>query len=237
MSAIRDAATVIVARDAPAGLEVFLVRRNARGHWGNLVVFPGGVVEADDRSSDARERALGWTHDDAAYAFAAARETFEEAGLLFSDRALPHDALARARDAARNGMAFAAVLYALDVRVDLHALVPFSRWVTPAVEARRFDARFFVARAPASQRAEADAAEVHDGRWLRPSDALAEQRAGRLNVMFPTIKHLARIAPFPDVDALLRYASMKAIVPVSPEATRGDDGELVFSLGELEDAW
>ncbi len=235
---VRDAATVIVARDASAGLEVFLVRRNAQAVFmPDLYVFPGGRFDETDRA-DAARRLHGSPGDvDPALAMTAARETFEEAGLLFADRHVPPGDLAPLRRAMLAGeMTFGDVLERLDVAVDATLLRYFSRWITPKSElaTRRFDARFFVARAPRNQIAEADAAEVLDGRWLAPAAALDARDRGEIGLIFPTIKHLERIAPFPTVDELMRFAATKPIVTVSPEVQPGPDFILV---PELENAW
>jgi 8-oxo-dGTP pyrophosphatase MutT (NUDIX family) len=72
------AATVIPLRQSPAGLEVLLLQRNARGQFGNMWVFPGGRVDPDDSLSvvgDAAEIEM------AAARVAAVREAAEEASL------------------------------------------------------------------------------------------------------------------------------------------------------------
>lgn len=236
MTPIRDAATVIIARDASDGPHVFLVRRSARSSWlPERYVFPGGGVDPDDRTH-AAALVRGSAGDvDPAYVFTAARETFEEAGVLFADRAVGHEALAQARRALLAGdRTFAGVLGDLGVSVDASLLRYFSRWITPSTEPRRFDARFFVARVPAGQRAEADAAEVHDGRWMRPPDVLDAHGRGEIGLIFPTIKHLERIAPYGSVDALLAFASAKPIVPITPDV---QDGPVYALTPELEGAW
>jgi hypothetical protein len=81
---------------------------------------------------------------------------------------------------------------------------------------RRFDTHFFVARAPADQAAQADARETHDGLWVTAQAALARSAAGELALIFPTIKHLERVAAFTSIDALLAYATAKSIRPVMP---------------------
>ena len=233
---IRDAATVIVARDASDGPHVFLVRRSSRAAWlSDVFVFPGGAVDDDDHERAAHLLAGATDGIDPGYVVTAARETFEEAGMLFADRPVPHDALAQARRAVLAGeLGFAQALAQLGARVDSAQLRYFSRWITPPSEPRRFDTRFFVARAPQDQVAEADAAEVYDGRWMRPADALAAHARGEIGLIFPTIKHLERIAPFASVDELLAFASQKPIVTVSPDVS----DERVFSLTpELENAW
>ncbi len=233
---IRDAATVIVARDAADGPLVFMVRRSAKAAFlPDLYVFPGGRVDEADRA-DASELLTGSAGEvDPVYALTAARETFEEVGLLFADRAVHGPALLEARRALLAGEAtFGAALRALGVAVDASRLRYFSNWITPKGEyARRFDTRFFVARAPQDQVAEADAFEVTDGRWLRPRDALAAHERGEIGLIFPTIKHLERIAPFAGVDALLAFAHTKPIVTVAPVI---EDGQRITAR-ELSDEW
>ena len=235
---IRDAATVIVGRDTSEGLQVFMVRRNARAVFlPDQYVFPGGRVDDADRDAAAR-RLRGSAGDlDPAYAMTAARETFEEVGLLFADRPVHLEELAGLRRALHAGeIAFSAVLEHFDVSVDASQLRYFSRWITPKAElaTRRFDARFFVARAPEDQVAEADATEVLDGRWIAPAEALAANARGEINLIFPTIKHLERIAPYRTVDDLLAFARTKTIVTVSPDV---QPGPRFLLIPELENAW
>ena len=235
---IRDAATVIVGRDASEGLQVFMVRRSARAVFlPDQYVFPGGRVDEADRDAAAR-RLHGSAGDvDPAYAMTAARETFEEVGLLFADRPVHVADLADLRRSMHAGeISFADVLERLDVSIDASQLQYFSRWITPKAElaTRRFDARFFVGRAPAEQVAEADATEVLDGRWIAPADALAANARGEINLIFPTIKHLERIAPYGTVDELLAFARTKPIVTVSPDV---QPGPRFLLIPELENAW
>ena len=237
MTEIRDASTVIVGRDTSEGLQVFMVRRSARAVFlPDRYVFPGGRVDAADRE-EAAQRLHGCAGDiEPAYVLTAARETFEEIGLLFADRPVDPERLAAARRAMVAGeLSFGAALERLDVSVDASQLRYFSRWVTPQAElARRFDTRFFVARVPPDQVAEADATEVLDGRWYAPAQALAANARGEINLIFPTIKHLERIAPYRTVDELLAFARTKTIVTVTPEV---QPGPLFLMIPELENAW
>ncbi len=215
-----------------------MVRRSARAVFlPDRYVFPGGRVDDGDRDAAAR-RLHGSAGDvDPAYAMTAARETFEEVGLLFADRPVHVEALAGLRRAMHAGkIAFADVLERLDVSVDASQLQYFSRWITPKGElaTRRFDARFFVGRAPADQVAEADATEVLEGRWIAPADALASNARGEINLIFPTIKHLERIAPYRTVDELLAFARTKSIATVTPDVQPGPRFVLI---PEMENAW
>jgi len=231
------ASTVIVARDAGPEIEVFMLRRSARSSFmPDLYVFPGGRVDEADRSPAALERVQGDTAPlEPAYVYAAARETFEEAGLLFATSPIEHAALQAARTAMSRGtLTFEAVLASFDTSIDADAFTYFSRWITPAIESKRYDARFFVARAPAEQFAEADAFETEDGRWISPSDALTQFAAGEFALIFPTIKHLERLAAYPSVDALIRFAQTKSIVPVMPDVSE----ERRFALpAGVEGSW
>ena len=84
------------------------------------------------------------------------------------------------------------------------------------------------------QVAEADATEVLDGRWIAPSEALAANARGEINLIFPTIKHLERIAPYRTVDELIAFARTKPIVTVSPDV---QPGPRFLLIPELENAW
>lgn len=237
---LSDAATVMVVRDSAEGPLVFMVRRSARSAFlPDLYVFPGGRVDAADRH-DAGALLTGSAGAvDPVHVLTAARETFEEVGLLFADRPVAPGPLAQARRALLAGeRAFGQVLRELSVAVDASRLHYFSNWITPKGEfARRFDTRFFVARAPRDQVAEADAAEVSDGRWLGPRQALAAHERGEIGLIFPTIKHLERIAPYPTVDALLAFARTKPVRTVSPELQEVHDGRTIVMRPELENAW
>jgi 8-oxo-dGTP pyrophosphatase MutT (NUDIX family) len=95
-------------------------------------------------------------------------------------------------------------------------LVPYSRWITPAEVKVRFDTSFFAARAPDGARAIPDGAECVDARWLRPRDALAARERDELLLVFPTIKHLERLAGFGSVADLLDDARCRTVEPVQP---------------------
>jgi len=208
-------------------------------------VFPGGAVDPTDRDDAlvllaARQEGTRATHDEPLSALtlriAAIRETFEEAGILFARDAAgavsPNpSALAALRREAMGGAEFGALLAARTLRPDVDALAYYSNWVTPASEPIRFDAHFFVARAPAGQIAAADAIEVHDGMWLPPGAALAASERGELSIRFPTRKHLERLARYDDLGDLLAHARDRSVVPIRPVAR--DDGSFAFD----EDTW
>jgi 8-oxo-dGTP pyrophosphatase MutT (NUDIX family) len=237
VATVRDASTVIVARDGTSGIEVYLLRRSSKSPaLPDAYVFPGGTLDNTDKSPQARMRLVGqWRPDEPAFTYAAIRETFEECGVLFTADPVPLDALraARARMLAHE-RSFSETLIDLDARLDARAIHYFSRWITPPSNPVRFDARFYVARAPEGQVAEADALETYDGRWLRPADALAEAEAGTMQMIFPTIKHLERVGSFASVDELIAFAETKKTLPVTPELRPGPS---FFIPAHLENTW
>jgi 8-oxo-dGTP pyrophosphatase MutT (NUDIX family) len=99
---------------------------------------------------------------------------------------------------------------------DPAALIPFSRWITPAQSPIRFDTRFFLAPAPSGQEARADGEEIVDAAWYTPAGALDAHRRGELELVFPTIKHLEQLATFASAEALLAWAPGREIVAVEP---------------------
>ena len=237
MPAPRDASTIIVARDSDAGIEVYLLRRSSRAPaLPDAYVFPGGTLDHSDKSPQARMRLTGqWRPDEPAFTYAAIRETYEECGLLFAVEPIPQDALRAARTRMlKHERSFNETLLDLDARLDAQAIHYFSRWITPAVNPHRFDARFFVARAPAGQVAEPDALETYDGRWVRPADALAQAERNEIQMIFPTIKHLERVGRFATVDELLVFADTKKTVPVTPDVRAGS---IAYLPPALENTW
>jgi 8-oxo-dGTP pyrophosphatase MutT (NUDIX family) len=171
------------------------------------------------------------------------RELFEEAGVLLARTAAAEPVEARAgdwrrvgeqRDAVRRGaLPFADFLAAHDWYADARALTLFSHWITPPSEPRRYNTHFFFAVAPPDQAALADASETHDGMWITPSAALERRSSGTLHLVYPTIKHLERLARFDSVEAARDYAKRKPVMTIMPKDT-ADDFEIPAAL---ENAW
>jgi recombination protein RecT len=223
----RPAATVMLVRPAGAGIAVYMTRRSSRSRFmPDAYVFPGGAVDAND--GDLPE----------AFAVAALRELFEEAGILLARGAdgqparLDADALSALRREA-SGASLTTLLERGGLRLDVEALTYYSNWITPESEPIRFDAHFFIARAPEDQIAAADSIEVHDGMWIAAADALASADRGELTVRFPTRKHLERLARFAEIDALLAHARGRTVVAVMPY----DDGTEAYGIPGGADAW
>ncbi len=224
---ISPAATVMLLRDGEDGLEVFMLRRTlsaafARGQY----VFPGGRVDEADHGADfepicdgyddaTASAALGVEQGGLAWYVAAIRESFEEAGVLLArptgaDHVVRFDApdVVDRFNAARHAVhAGESTLVELCVREDLQLLTDrlhiVAHWLTPVGERRRFDTRFFVARAPASQQPLHDDYETIESRWVSPADALAMWQAGELHMFPPTVACLRWLASYASADAAI----------------------------------
>jgi 8-oxo-dGTP pyrophosphatase MutT (NUDIX family) len=113
-------------------------------------------------------------------------------------------------------------------------LVPYSRWITPDAEGAtiRFDTWFYAARAPDGAEARPDGGECVDARWLTPAAALAEHAKDELALVFPTIKHLERLAETGTVEETLAAARARPVDPVLPKVAVQDGLPQVLLPGE-----
>jgi 8-oxo-dGTP pyrophosphatase MutT (NUDIX family) len=222
-------------RTGPAGLEVYMLRRQASMAFAaGMSVFPGGSVDARDADED-----VAWAGPDAeqwgrvlaappalarALVCAAVRETFEESGVLLAGPS--PDAVVASTDtpeweASRHGLLDRSLSLAgllaqrrLVLRADL--LRPWSRWITPVPEERRYDTRFFAAALPAPQQPRDVGGEAAEVAWFRPADAIEAARQGEIMLWPPTAVTLAELARHPDVASAL--AAAREITPVTPGA-------------------
>jgi hypothetical protein len=167
---------------------------------------------------------------------AAARETFEECGVLIAvDRdgvpAVVDDRLESDRAALdASEVTFASILERRALRVDDAAIVPFAHWVTPEVEDRRFDTRFFMTAQPEGQQAVYIAGESDRSAWWRPSDALAASAEGRMAMLPPTAATLALLAGHPTAASALAAGAALEVVPILPAPHLEPDGSVSWRL-------
>jgi 8-oxo-dGTP pyrophosphatase MutT (NUDIX family) len=241
----RPAATVMLVRDTvdgpAAGLEVFLMRRHAKMHFAaGTMVFPGGGVDDRDRNADL-ERLGAWAGPPPqwwarrfgiepalaeALVCAAARETFEESGVLFAGPAgqslsapdgIVGDASAyrESRRALANGtLSFGDFLRRENLVLRSDLLRPWANWVTPEAErTRRYDTYFFVAALPEGQRADGENTESDRADWTTPQAAIDDFAAGRSFLLPPTWTQLDSLAGRTVADVL---AVDRQIVTVQP---------------------
>lgn len=244
----RDAATIAVVRDGEAGLEAFLMRRQATMAFAaGMYVFPGGGVHAEDAVE------LPWAGPGPDYfasrfacapetarslVVAAARETFEETGVLLAgpdehsvvaDAGEFHEARERLE---RHEFSFAQFLHrnGLVLRADL--LGAWAHWITPKFEPRRYDTRFFVTVLPEGQRIDSVSTEADRSLWAPLSEVLARVDLGRAAMLPPTSVTCRELA-LESASSVLEAAETRLIRPIEPQLVEVD-GELWLEI-EQED--
>jgi 8-oxo-dGTP pyrophosphatase MutT (NUDIX family) len=111
-------------------------------------------------------------------------------------------------------------------------LVLFSRWITPEVVSRRFDAWFFLALAPAHTPPEPDGVETTEARWFEPRAALDAQAAGDLALAFPTISQLESLLPYRTSDEALEAHRGRTVEPILPKVIGTQDEHRVVLPGD-----
>jgi 8-oxo-dGTP pyrophosphatase MutT (NUDIX family) len=233
---VRPASTVMLVRDVDSGvgIEVFMLRRTlAAAFAGGMYVFPGGRVDDTDGTAEVeavsdglsdREAStrLGLSAGGLAYWTAAIRECFEEAGVLLARHATgdrPGDivrfddpSVAQRFELHRHAVhdgAFSIIDLCEQESLRLCAgdLSYVSHWITPVGEVRRFDTRFFVARAPQAQEPLHDDGETIASLWVSPGDALSRWRQGELAMIPPTLENLKFLADHTSADAVMAAAA------------------------------
>ena len=236
IAAARPAATAVILRDGPRGLEVFMVVRHQEIDFASgALVFPGGKVDAQDADpawSEFAPSAAGVPG--LAFLVAAARETFEEAGVVLAravgerglmDADAAHRLVAtyRARLAAGSA-SFLDVVRRENLRLAADLMVPFAHWITPRTQPKRFDTHFLLVAAPVEQLGAHDGGESVEGFWIAPSAALREADAGTRTLLFPTHMNLLKLARFASVAEAVEAAHREPIVSVTPRVERTATG-------------
>jgi 8-oxo-dGTP pyrophosphatase MutT (NUDIX family) len=228
----RPAATVVILRDGGEGIEAFMVvRHRAIDFAAGALVFPGGKVDPGDGDEAwAALAPVSATPPTRPLYIAAARESFEEAGLMLARRQGAPELLSAAETHAlvdrHRANLIAGKLSFLDiVRGERLALatdlmVPFAHWITPEGVPKRFDTHFLLIAAPVHQLGAHDGGESIEGLWIRPQQALAEAEAGARTLVFATQMNLAKLARHATVADAIAAARASPVVTVTPQVER-----------------
>ena len=250
---VKPAATVMLVRDDDAthDIEVFMLRRTLNAVFaGGMYVFPGGKVDDVDGGDHIEHLCDGLTDAEASrllqlpsgglsYWVAAIRECFEEAGVLLARHAATGEpirfdepAVAERFEAYRHRVHDGTLgLHELcdleSLRLATDAIRYVSHWITPKGEVRRFDTRFFLARAPQAQEPLHDDGETIESLWVSPTEALERFRRGELAMIPPTIRNLEFLVPHSTADRALEAATKVGIPPAIIPRLRVDaDGKV-----------
>ncbi|MET0543296.1 MAG: MBL fold metallo-hydrolase [Variovorax sp.] len=203
------AATVLLLRDTPRGIEVLMTRRSETASFApGAYVFPGGRIDdADVEARPIATRRRTQSRVQLTQSIAALRESFEELGVLLArhpDGRMVSGAEVAAMDRSTPPeMSLAAQCAVRGLRLATDQVFTFAHWMTDRDLPKRFDVPFLVARMPEGQVPVADETEQFEPVWVRPSDALTRHAQKRFAMIFPTIRTLERLTTFDTVDAVL----------------------------------
>lgn len=218
------AASVILLREPrPGALEVCMLRRRRGSSFmASAFVFPGGGVDAGESLAEC-----------------AARELFEEAGVaLVTGAQTTPEQLADLRARVAAGAAAKPLLEEAGLRWDEAQLTPWSHWVTPSLEPKRFSAHFFVAALPPHQAPRFDDVETVEQIWINPEEAAA--RAAELLLPPPQLRTLWELQGLSSISAVLSAARTRAAepAPILPRVAMAEtaaeplgDGKVQFRPG------
>lgn len=251
MVPLRPASTVMLVRDAPSDIEVFMLQRTTQAAFASgMYVFPGGRVDDADGAAELDELCDGLSDAEAsdllriprgglAYWVAAIRECFEEAGVLLArdergsfvslsdEQSQGRFAVAR-HEVHDGALSLAQLCRRENLRLAVDAIRYVSHWITPVGEKRRFDTRFFVAVAPPSQEPLHDDKETIASLWVAPTQALTMARRGELAMIPPTIANLEFLAPYRDsVQAVDAAKQIGVPTPILPKLRYDAEGRVV----------
>lgn len=256
----RPAATVVIARNGASRPEILLLRRvRNTGFVPGAYVFPGGRVDESDSGEGLVACSEGLSVAEAhsrldpcdeqtpaiAYYMAAAREAFEETGILIGRSVDGGKALAAAHDSSVGALreallagdtTFKGVIEEMRALLELHRMEYLAHWVTPAVEPRRYDTRFFLAEVPPGTDAAIHPSEMTDAVWLTAEAALDRNKSGTLPMIFPTIRTIQDLQRFETVAEALRHFGGHRIPTIEPRLVKTSTGVgMELPDGKLEE--
>ena len=228
-----------------------MVKRSSRPPVGSLDVFPGGKLDPEDSDNDlypccegmddaAASRQLGIKDNGLSFWIASIRECFEEVGVLLANPndSIMHDSenLNKMRRKLNNKeITFKDICMSESLRLRAKNIVPCAHWITPAIEPKRFDTRFFLAKVNAKQLASHDGFELTESFWIKPADALVKFTNGEMNMILPTIKNIEKLAEFSSSEEAFNYfqgLGDNAIPPILPKFIKKDGEWIGFLPGE-----
>ena len=228
---LTPAATVLLVRDCDDELEVLMVKRSKRPPFGNLYVFPGGKIDESDKDPNVTNFCNGLNDEQASiklgidegglsYWVACVRECFEEVGILLAIKnngeeldlngADKHKFENYRRMLLDNKISLLEICKKENLSLNLNNIEPFSHWITPEIEIKRFDTRFFIAYIPAKQTERHDGNELTDSVWISPKKALDKSLNGEMPMIMPTISNLQQCLEFDSGQKLLEHQSKLA---------------------------
>ena len=209
-------------------------------------VFPGGVLEVSDSEAQTLRRFRGLTPQQAGtrlqlapdtfaagHFMAAVRECFEETGIVLAvdeQRRTPSEECVLRLQAYRTQGDFFEALEREGLLVAADLMAYFAHWITPPVQLRRFNTRFFLAEMPNRQECRVDGIEMVDALWSSATEMLERERRGQLELgSTPTRRILEELAAFVVPAAALAYATARTqVIENRPRVAQGRQGRRIF---------
>ncbi|MGD8944172.1 MAG: hypothetical protein PVJ37_12955 [Desulfobacterales bacterium] len=244
------AATVILARQHQAQLQVYLLKRHAgSGFMAGHYVFPGGILDPEDwqyrfwrghvdlGGQNLYDRLGGGSlsaEKIVAYGVAAIRETLEEAGVFLAKRVhqsrsdIAHAVQLRSQTGRPRNW-FLSLTESQGWTLLLSALSPWSHWITPVRMKRRYDTRFWLACMPSDQHCRPDQLETTHGLWVNPKEGLSGNLSGQIPLSPPTLVTLQQLLTFDSLaDLKAEMLQRKWGRPIFPRMLRLDRGAILI---------
>ena len=215
-SGLIDSASILVIRDNEKSkrLEILMVRRHQDINFaGGAYVFPGGKVDEEDLSKNISLPLFPPDYNQ--FIATAIREVYEESGLVIGNTTGKIEA---ASTLSEREQQLSSIFQSLEIDTLSEYIAPFARWITPRAYTKRFDTRFFLARAPRDQKAVPDNHEIVEAVWVEPADFIEKNRE---HMMFPTIMNLKLLSQASSVDEAMEQARNRKIIPVEPRLVDG----------------
>lgn len=240
-------ATVLLLRDDPT-LKVLMVERHYQIDFASgALVFPGGKADADDVRPEWAERIDGVTEGEQRETrIAAAREAFEEAGILLArhDSERGPDAPLIGQDVAdrlspfrravdQRQKSFYELMAENSLTLALDKLVHYGHWITPTFMPKRFDTHFYLMELPHGQVARQDGIETTQAIWIEPAKALAKAEAGEAEMLFPTRLNLKKLMDCRSAAEAVERFSGEPIITVLPKRVKDEDGNNWLEIPEV----
>lgn len=246
---LRDAATVIIVRHRGEGpFEIFLMRRHSnQSFMGGAFVFPGGRLDEADCDPVLCPHMEGLTPGMAGRLLqepdipegkalglyvAAVRETFEETGVLlacdssgqridWTDAGTAERFRGHRRALHERETTLLEIAQQENLRFTMDRLIPYAHWITPDIESKRFDTRFFLAWLPDSQIPVHDNQELTESRWITPGEALTLHGRKEVLLMPPTLKTMEELSACRSAAELFTATKHRVIRAILPQPFSG----------------
>lgn len=213
------AATILLLRDNP--FEVLMVRRRSSSHFSSALVFPGGLLDPEDRDEAWLPHvtgAEGLSETERALRIAACRESYEESSVVLGGHVHGFEP----------GVPFIDIVSRQNAKLPLGDISRFGHWITPERAPKRFDTHFFIAAAPDGVEPKCDGDETVSLEWVRPVDAIARAEGGENTIIFPTLMNLRMLAKSRDVASALADTRARTVFTVMPRVEKRPEGLFVM---------